>query len=245
MSFLAFIALLYTIKIQQDALSITHKELELTREELKLSRQEMEKSSDALENQSDSLNLQNFENTFFRLLEIHLDAISNTKTRNNVTGLQCYRHMYINLQSKLTTAKDDKFSYKLVNSYFAIYEMHKDEISRFFNLHINLIDIINKGKEKKIKDYNPTYYMNMVRRQYDKNQTILLFLYYLSTRNDTYIDILKETLFFSNLEIDLIHGFRVHLKKQYNFMENNFKSKPNLAIDFICDVYKQDDKTRK
>lgn len=52
-------------------------------------------------------------------------------------------------------------------------------------------------------------------------------------------------MFFSNLEIDLVHGFREHLKEQYDFNETSFKSKPNLAIDFIYDVYKQDDETRK
>lgn len=150
LSFLAFIALLYTIVLQS--------------RELKLTREELEGSKDALNNHNESLRLQNFENTFFKLLEIHLGAISNTKTKNNVTGLQCYKHMYLNLENKLSTAKDDKFSYKLANSYFAVYEMHKDEMSRFFNLHINLVDLINGGKEKKIKDYNSTYYMNIVRR---------------------------------------------------------------------------------
>jgi hypothetical protein len=60
-SFLAFIALLFTIVLQ--------------RRELALSTKELKTSAKALKEQSESLKLQNFENTFFQMLKLHNEII--------------------------------------------------------------------------------------------------------------------------------------------------------------------------
>src|SRR5690554_5889349 len=63
LAFMGLIALLYTIIIQSS--------------ELKETRNELIKSSKALDEQSTSLKLQNFENTFFNLLNIHKSSANN------------------------------------------------------------------------------------------------------------------------------------------------------------------------
>ena len=73
LSFFALLALLYTIYIQS-------KELALTREELEMTRSEIEKSAKAQSKQSDILEIQQFEQTFFSLLEQHNKALESILT---------------------------------------------------------------------------------------------------------------------------------------------------------------------
>ena len=63
-AFLSLIAILMTIRIQS-------KELKTSTEELKLTRGEVKRSADAQKEHSESIKLQNFENTFFKMLDLH------------------------------------------------------------------------------------------------------------------------------------------------------------------------------
>lgn len=75
LAFLAFLALLYTIKIQSD-------ELSATREELKESRIAQQEQSDSLKLQNKATELQIFENTFFMLLK-ELNMVIDKLNHNN------------------------------------------------------------------------------------------------------------------------------------------------------------------
>lgn len=67
-AFLAFIALLYTIKLQSKALKLSKEELSATRKELAKSAEAQQEQSKSLELQNNATKIQMFENTFFRLL---------------------------------------------------------------------------------------------------------------------------------------------------------------------------------
>lgn len=70
LAFLSFIALLCTIQLQS-------KELKASREELEMTRDELARSADAQKEQSESIKLQNFENTFFNMLNLHNEIVRN------------------------------------------------------------------------------------------------------------------------------------------------------------------------
>ena len=69
LAFLSLIALLTTIKIQS--------------KELRATTTEMNNSSTALQEQSQSIKLQNFENTFFKMIDVHNSIISEFKHQRN------------------------------------------------------------------------------------------------------------------------------------------------------------------
>jgi len=69
LAFASFMALLYTIRIQSKQLDVSTKELEAARQELKASREAQERSSAALDGQLQNLKVQQFEATFFKLVE--------------------------------------------------------------------------------------------------------------------------------------------------------------------------------
>lgn len=66
--FLSLLALLYTINIQLKALKIQSEELKLTREELEATREELARSAKAQEQSSAIFKQQQFETTFFSLI---------------------------------------------------------------------------------------------------------------------------------------------------------------------------------
>lgn len=75
-SFFSFMALLYTVHLQIQ-------ELKATKEELKLSRQAQQESAEAQEQSAEVLRKQQFENTFFQLLNqvtLHLNKLTSTTT---------------------------------------------------------------------------------------------------------------------------------------------------------------------
>ena len=74
---LGFLALLATIRIQSKALQVSSDELVNSRKELELTREEISKSTIAQQEQSGSIKLQNFENTFFNMINLHNSSINN------------------------------------------------------------------------------------------------------------------------------------------------------------------------
>jgi hypothetical protein len=68
LSFSAFIGVLITVLLQRSQLQQTQSQLTMTKEELELTRVELKRSADAQAQQTESLNIQNFEATFFNLL---------------------------------------------------------------------------------------------------------------------------------------------------------------------------------
>ncbi|MEZ9593595.1 putative phage abortive infection protein [Shewanella sp. 10N.261.52.F9] len=68
LSFAAFISVLITVFMQQAQLKQNEKQLEMTRSELTLSTEELKRSADAQNIQIETAKLQNFESTFFNLL---------------------------------------------------------------------------------------------------------------------------------------------------------------------------------
>lgn len=72
-------AIIYTIKIQTEELELSRKELEETRQELKESRIAQQEQSESLKLQNKATELQIFENTFFKLIELWVNTRINIK----------------------------------------------------------------------------------------------------------------------------------------------------------------------
>jgi hypothetical protein len=102
-AFMAFLALLTTIKIQSN-------ELELTREELAKSSLALESQSESFKIQNDSIKQQNFENTFFNMLNLHNEIMVALKIKEkglpikgklNGMDISFNRHIYNETNNKL------------------------------------------------------------------------------------------------------------------------------------------------
>lgn len=103
-SFFSFMALLYTVHLQIQELKATREELKATREELKLSRQVQQESAEAQEQSAEVLRKQQFENTFFQLLNqvtLHLNKLTENKTNQTSIINQLHNLNYFNFPKRL------------------------------------------------------------------------------------------------------------------------------------------------
>ncbi len=83
LSFLGLIALLYTIYLQSKELSYSKEELRNSTQALRDSQAEQAKSAKALAEQSKTFELQQFEQTFFSLLEQHNKVLESLSQPNS------------------------------------------------------------------------------------------------------------------------------------------------------------------
>jgi hypothetical protein len=144
-AFFAFLTLLYTVYLQSETLKISRKELLATREELEKSRIAQEKQSRSFEKQSNSIKLQSFENTFFKLLELHnqkyivlnnnIDMYNNQILREHDEGSDTSEYM-INTFVRYNTMEMKTYLLTLLE---LLVFVDKEEANENTDLYIGLI----------------------------------------------------------------------------------------------------------
>lgn len=137
---MALFALLATIKIQSEELSATRDELELTRGEISKSTIAQEKQSDSLLIQNQSIKQQNFENTFFNMLDLHnknidnisLGKLSEVENIGKLNAYGCYKikdhTLHANKRKKLIDSLTQSIRLGIDKT---ILEMLKRNIARY------------------------------------------------------------------------------------------------------------------
>lgn len=197
LSFLALIALLYTIILQSA--------------ELKATRDELEKSSDALTAQSDSLRLQNFENRFFKLIELHKNSASNLKStaatnhhKVDIHGKACFEVFYREFSDSYNNIDFSDFVLKselrkilkCIDKTFSKFDIHY-----YFYEHADILDSL-LFESQSISLHVPMY-ENIIKRQYNKYELFFLYFFHCKYLNSCYIDTLKNSKFFENIDLSL------------------------------------------
>lgn len=157
---LGLIALLWTLRVQIDA-------LKTSKEELRLTRKELAKSSKAQLEQSNSIKIQNFENTFFNMLNLHKEIIANLSLIKKKKDWKSKHENWRNVPSKfreqfgniaesekvyLYTVQDKTLDIEEDNNYH-----DKKALSKLFEiLNIYLNDNVTDSDEV-LKCYNSFY----------------------------------------------------------------------------------------
>jgi hypothetical protein len=148
---LSLFAILYTIKIQTQ-------ELQATKEELSKSRIAQEEQSKAFKTQNLSIKQQTFENTFFKMLELHNELIGELYQNSN----ELYEKIF-------TNRTNGKVSESFV-------EENKGIVKTSFMTLYQILKFIDDQNLKFENDafFNPTLYSNIVRATFD--DVLLCFL---------------------------------------------------------------------
>jgi hypothetical protein len=157
-SFLALIAILYSIVLQNH--------------ELKLSRDELERSAKALQKQSEEFVVQNFENTFFQMVRLHNDIVSGIAVYRDFTSYQLicrgrdsfkwfYERSFTNfyiLKSDLLAGESDL---KIIQAaYGDFFSEYQSEVGHYFrNLYtiIRFLENMSLSMLQSTKKHIPLY----------------------------------------------------------------------------------------
>ena len=219
---LSLFALLATIKIQTEELGHSRQELGLTREQL-------EKSTKAQEEQSNSIKIQNFENTFFNMMDLHRAIINDIKldkfdssTSLNTSNVIVFDGMYggkaklkflgqilnVELENNNTFGKDTlqqlltilKAYMKISpNNYDKFQDYFEDAIGHYFGFIYQILLFIKEAKDNG-QISNPFKYANLFRSQFSKTELSLLAYHCLgSIGSRRFKGLVEEFEFFEHL----------------------------------------------
>ena len=187
---LGLLALLSTIRIQSKALQVSSEELLNSRKELELTREELSRSTLAQQEQSESIKLQNFENTFFNMIDLHNSNISNLILTQYLQPSSRIQYYFIN--NKPVSLKDNKdYNSKkaiaqlvsifkqynkdynendIVLSYEYFYKEYEEILSHYFDTIYQILYFIKQNENS-----NKSQYSNLFRSQFSKSELKLLY----------------------------------------------------------------------
>ncbi|MFZ2951109.1 MAG: hypothetical protein WA003_16660 [Desulfuromonadaceae bacterium] len=129
---LAFGGVIYAILLQR-------KELALQRSELELTRNELEGQKLQLKAQNKTLEKENFENTFFLLLNLQQQILQDIdirlKEQKVLRGRRCFRYLYkeyVEEYEKCFKHSAIDESSLIYETYFGFYETRQDKLAHYF-----------------------------------------------------------------------------------------------------------------
>jgi hypothetical protein len=228
-------AIIYTIKIQTEELELSREELEATRKELEGSKIAQQEQSESLKLQNEATKLQMFENTFFKLLEIHMLELKDLSL--NVSREQS--KLIINkLKYNYLTEFDNLFFGNLLGKIVIINLLKFFKIKFFlhyeeFNLRFENITGIYFGQIYQILKFiddsnieNKQRYINIFRAQFTKDELEFLFYHCLGAIGKRkFKKLVEDYEFFEHiiLDIDIERQLLIYDKKAFGKNENILK----------------------
>lgn len=206
---LAFAGLIYTIILQR-------KELEFQRDELSLTRGEIQGQRIQLEQQTIALNRQNFENTFFQLMQFQrsiTESMEILDAHNNQSfGRASFKSLLELLERRFSKVNDaQNLEEKVAKAYEDFYTKYQSLIGHYFRNLYHLISLVDTSENLT----NKRLYTNLIRAQLSTNELVLLFYNCLSSHG---LHTLKPLAEQYSLFKDLPEGLLLfkELKNQYN-----------------------------
>lgn len=197
-------------------------ELKLQRQELALTRETLREQKDQIADQTQTFKKQNFEDTFFALLDLHrgivdslrIDYYSIGKTIQ-VRGRECigiflrddFREQYKVVQREMSDAPELDKIRKAYNKFF---ESRQAEVGHYFRTLYNIIKFI---KNSDVKDKQ--LYVNLIRAQLSSSELGLLFYNCLSDLGrEKFKPLVEEFRFLKNMPDNVI--LSLEHKQNYN-----------------------------
>ncbi|HCU84862.1 putative phage abortive infection protein [Methylophilus sp. UBA6697] len=184
-SFLSFIALLTTINLQRKELKASRKELKASTKQLKRTANAQEMAQDALAKQLETQSKQQFENTFFSLLDQHNKLL---EFHQNDIARALHNIVIARRYPTLSSAKTDLTTYNAsIGQYFRVlYQLLKLIANSIPNSNIYPDFSVDSIKESAFAP-DEKMYSNIVRSflNYDVTQ-LLAINCYCSSDQDTY-----------------------------------------------------------
>ncbi|GEJ45806.1 putative phage abortive infection protein [Chryseobacterium sp. ON_d1] len=215
---LSFTGVIIAILLQRQELKLQRKELELTRKEMKLTRNEFE-------TQNSTMRIQQFENTFFQMLNLLHTVINNSSLSNgsiDIKGKQIFDWVNENISGEVinfarpkyfpTPITDEAYRKMFEDNmlkinkddicliYKEVYNKHQHLLSHYFSTLLTIYKFIDENKIS-----NKMLYFNIVNSQMSTSEHLVLFYHYTSFNDNLDLIILvKKYNILKNLNTDLL-----------------------------------------
>ncbi len=186
--------------------------------ELVLQREELKESRKIMEHQSATIAIQQFENTFFQLLNFHINASNNirsTVTGTNGRTLNAFDSLYKDFKKEVSalkkrrkqdggnTSPDDE-SFEMC--FRTVYEGYKNTFQHYLENYRTLVLLIRS------KSHDPEFYFNILKSHFTEQEVLIQFYYViLFSKDKDLVDTAEKYGLFQKLnlraiaEIDAYH----------------------------------------
>ncbi|MEC0248888.1 putative phage abortive infection protein [Paenibacillus chitinolyticus] len=177
---LAFAGLIYTIFLQ--------------RKELALQRSEISKSTKELEGQKDLMDLQNFENKFFQLLNLHHEIV---KTSHQGRGL--FQNISTAIFNQVPVPTENVPLDLLNNAYMILYRRNNAELGHYFRNLYHIVKFVDTSFQ--LRDEETRYsYVRILRAQLSTYEIMLLAYNGLSKHGKEFKPLIEKYKLLKNLD---------------------------------------------
>ncbi len=158
--------------------------------ELVLQREELKESRKIMEYQSATIAIQQFENTFFQLLNFHINAsntIRNLATSSNGRSNNPFDALYSDFKKEVNALKKrrkqdsgnvspDDESFEMC--FKTVYEGYKNTFQHYLENYRTLVLLIRS------KSHDPEFYFNILRSHFTEQEVLIQFYYVLLASKD-------------------------------------------------------------
>lgn len=189
LTFLSFMALLFTIILQQREIHAAKKDaLELQKEKL-----EDRLSSERMQ----------FENTFFQMVAIHNTIVNSIDvdrgpSKNQLRGRECFKHFRDEMQKYYNSDPSLDERQKSLAAHDELWKSYQNDLAHYYRYLYNIIRFINESNVNKIR------YIRILRAQLSDFELLVLFyngLFPLAAKFKEYVEFFT---LFDNLPKDLL-----------------------------------------
>ncbi|NKL15503.1 hypothetical protein GFL78_26815 [Rhizobium leguminosarum bv. viciae] len=196
LTFLSFMALLFTIILQQ-------REIHGAKEDAKVL--QSQRHADRLSSER-----MQFENTFFQMVSIHNTIVNSIDvdrgpSKNQLRGRECFKHFRDEMQAFYDADPSTDELKKSLAAHDHLWKSYQNDLAHYYRYLYNIIRFINES------DVNKTRYIRILRAQLSDFELLVLFyngLFPLAAKFKEYVEFFT---LFDNLPKDLLFN-RAHEK---------------------------------
>lgn len=204
----------------------------LQRQELSLSRKELERSANALEKQIASIEYQNFEATFFQMLNTYNSIVEsidlvNSETKRETRGRDCFRVFYTRLNKiyreniKKSQGKHRE-SATLRLSYYTFWKDNQLELGHYFRFLYNVFRFLDETPVSR------PHHGKLLRAQLSDQELLLLFYNCLYDHGRNFRKYAVKYELFDNLPtVRLLEDDHIKLMDKAAFGNNSMRTSKN------------------
>jgi len=193
---LAFAGVIIAIVLQSRELELQRLELKLNRKELKATTDQLQGQKEQMELQNENLRKQNFENTFFQMMKLHLAILEHLSYcgSQSTEGIGKYNNDLGAKINKITSNSEqynDQIKEKIVSSIKSNYNIYGNYIR-------NVLEILREIEEDCI--FHKEKYLSIFKSQLNYEEFELIFLFGIASYPDHQLKTRLERLsFFQNI----------------------------------------------
>lgn len=184
------------------------------RRELELQREELLETRKILDRQSQTIEIQQFENTFFQLLEFHLEASRRIEAQEGGNG---FEKMYNDLKKAVADVKRKRKKdggsqnldeHAFETSFRNVYDGYRNTLSHYVESYKALIFLVAE------KSKDPIFYVNIIKPHLSEQEVLIQFYYLILYNKDSrFIKIVEQYGLFERLNFRAVQAIdKLHLE---------------------------------